>query len=324
MPILRKILAAACLPALLAAAPAHAAYPDKPVKLVVPYSAGGSSDVIARALSDQLAEELGQPVVVENRAGAGSMIGTAYVAGSPADGYTLLLADVPFTIVPALYQDRVKYDARKDFAPVALLGLSPMYLFVAPGFEARTVESLVEAAKAKPGHLSIGSGGNGSFTHLMAELFMLQTGTQFTHIPYKGAAASVSDLAGGQIQTSFTTMPTAAALYQAGRIAPIAVSAPERQPDTPDVPTFRELGMPDLTVQSWWGLVAPAGTPQDVLQRLDAAVGKVMQSDVVKQRLAGVGVALPADTGAPALQDFLTEDFARWQDVVQRAGIKLE
>jgi|HigsolmetaGSP11D_1036233.scaffolds.fasta_scaffold09548_2 Uncharacterized protein conserved in bacteria len=322
---LRKILAAACVPAVLAAAsPAQAAYPDKPVKLVVPYSAGGSSDVLARAISDQLAEALGQPVVVENRAGAGSMIGTAYVAAAAPDGYTLLIADVPFTIVPALYQERVKYDARKDFAPVALLGVSPMYLFVGPGSQFRTVADLVAAAKAQPGKLSIGSGGNGSFTHLMAELFMLQTGTRLTHIPYKGASASVSDLAGGQIDTSFTTMPTAAALYQAGRITPVAVSSPERNRDTPDVPTFAELGMPELTVQSWWGLVAPAGTPKEVLQRLEAAVGKVLQSDAVKQRLASVSVVQPADSGAAALQAFLTEDFARWQDVVQRAGIKLE
>jgi len=321
MSAFKKILAAACL---LACAPAHAAYPDKPIKLVVPYSAGGSSDVIARAISDQLTDELGQSVVVENRAGAGSMIGTAYVANSPADGYTLLVADVPFAIVPALYRDRVKYDARKDFAPVSLLGLSPMYLFVSPNFPSRTVESMVAAAKAKPGQISIGSGGNGSFTHLMAELFMLQTGTQLTHIPYKGASASVNDLAGGQIETSFTTMPTAAALFQAGRITPIAVSSPQRQADTPDVPTFAELGMQQLTVQSWWGLVAPAGTPQDVLQRLDAAMHKVMQSDVVKQRLAGVGVALPSDVSAKALQGFVDADLARWQDVVDRAGIKLE
>jgi len=320
----KKLLGAAALPLFFAAHAAQAAYPDKPVKVVVPYAAGGSSDVIARGISDVLSAELGQPVVVENRAGAGSMIGTAYVASEAPDGYTLLLADVPFTIVPALYKEHVRYDARKDFAPVALLGVSPMYLFVNPGFDAQTVEALVAQAKARPGLISMGSGGNGSFTHLMAELFMLKTGTSLVHVPYKGASASVSDLAGGQIESSFTTMPTAAALYQAGKLKPIAVSSPERQADTPDVPTFKEMGLPDLTVQSWWGLMAPAGTPQPVMQRLEQAMAKVMQADSVKERLSSVGVSLPPDTGARALQDYLTTDFARWQDVVQRAGIKFE
>ncbi|SAI72415.1 putattive exported protein [Bordetella ansorpii] len=320
----KKLLAAVpCLIA-LAASPALAAYPDKPIRLVVPYSAGGSSDVLARAISDQLGAELGQSVVVENRAGAGSMIGTAFVGDSAADGYTLLLADVPFTIVPALYKDRVKYDARKDFAPVTLLGVSPMYLFVKPGFEATSVAGMIDAARARPGLISIGSGGNGSFTHLMAELMMIKTGIKLVHIPYKGASASVNDLAGGQIETSFTTMPTAAALYQAGRIKPIAVSSPQRQADTPEVPTFSELGLPDLTVESWWGLMAPAGTPQDVLQRLDAAMKKVMQAEPVKQRLSSVGVSLPPDTSAAALQKLLDTDFARWRDVVAKAGIKLD
>lgn len=320
----KNLLAGLALAGLAAAAPAQAAYPDKPIRIIVPYSPGGSSDVIARALSDQLGAELGQSVVVENRAGAGSMIGTAYVAGSPPDGYTLLLADVPFTIVPALYRGRITYDARKGFVPISLLGLSPMYLFIKPGSATPTVDSLIAAAKAKPDRITIGSGGNGSLTHLMAALFMLKTDTRLAHIPYKGASASVNDLAGGQIETSFTTMPTAAALYQGGRIMPIAVSSPERQPGTPDVPTFKELGLPDLTVQSWWGLTAPAGTPPEVLRRLEAAMQKVMKSGVIKERLASVGVSLPPDTGARAYQDLLTADFARWQDVVQKANITLE
>ncbi len=321
----KKLLAALAAPAVLAAAQtASAAYPDKPVKIVVPYSAGGSSDVVARAISDQLSVQLGQSVIVENRAGAGSMLGTAYVATEAPDGYTLLLADVPFTIVPALYKDRVKYDAKKDFAPITLLGLSPTYLFVNPKFEAQDVKSLVAAAAAKPDTISIGSGGNGSLTHLMAELFMLTTQTRLAHIPYKGASASVNDLAGGQIQASFTTMPTAVALYQGGKIKPLAVSSPARQADTPDVPTFQELGYPGLTVQSWWGLVAPAGTPEDVQKKLSDAMAKVMQSDAVKQRLSSVGMNLPSDTSAAALKALLAQDFDRWADVVQRANITFE
>lgn len=318
----KKLLAALAIPSLLASVhSASAAYPDKPIKIVAPYSAGGSSDVVARAISDQLSAQLGQSVVVENRAGAGSMLGTAYVATEPPDGYTLLLADVPFTIVPALYKDRVKYDAKKDFVPITLLGLSPMYLFVNPKFEAQDVATLVKAATTEPDTISIGSGGNGSLTHLMAELFMLTTKTKLAHIPYKGASASVNDLAGGQIQTSFTTMASAVALYQADKIKPIAVSSPTRQANTPDVPTFQELGYDGMTVQSWWGLVAPAGTPKDVQKKLSDAMTKVMQSESVKQRLASVGMNLPPDTSANALQTLLTQDFARWADVVQRGGI---
>ncbi|MCD0503450.1 Bug family tripartite tricarboxylate transporter substrate binding protein [Bordetella petrii] len=318
--LLRGIVAVACvsLPALAAA------YPDKPVKIVVPYSAGGSSDLIARAIGEQLGTELGQPVVVENRAGAGSMIGTAYVSAEAPDGYTLLLADVPFTIVPALYRDRVKYDAGKDFAPIALVGLSPMYLFASPNYPDKDVAGLVADAKARPGVISVGSGGNGSLTHLLAELFMLTTDTRLVHVPYKGAAASVSDLAGGQIDVSFSSMPSAAALFQAGKIRPMAVSSPQRQPATPDVPTFQESGLSGMSVQSWWGLVAPAGTPQAVLDKLGAAMAKVMQSPAIAQRYAGIGANVPGQTDAQALQALLAADFQRWQDVVSRAGINLE
>jgi len=316
----RGLAAAACL-----AAPAlAAAYPDKPVKIVVPYSAGGSSDLIARAIGEQLGAQLGQPVVVENRAGAGSMIGTAYVSGEAPDGYTLLLADVPFTIVPALYGERVKYDARKGFTPIALVGLSPMYLFAGPRYSGKTVAGLVDDAKARPGVVAVGSGGNGSLTHLLAELFMMNTQTRLVHVPYKGAAASVSDLAGGQIDISFSSMPSAAALFQAGKIRPLAVSSPRRQADTPDVPTFQEGGLSNLTVQSWWGLLAPAGTPQAVLDRLEAAMAKVMQSPAIGKRYAGIGASLPESSDAKALRAMLSADFQRWQDVVSRAGIHLE
>jgi tripartite-type tricarboxylate transporter receptor subunit TctC len=320
----KTLLAALALPLATAGFSAQAAYPEQPIRIVVPYSAGGSSDVIARAISDELGKELGQPVIVDNRAGAGSMIGTAYVANEAPDGYTLLIADVPFTIVPALYRERAKYRAEKDFAPISLLGLAPAYLFVTPSSPIKTAGDLVKAAKAQPGSISIGSGGNGSLTHLMAELFMINTKSQLVHVPYKGASASVTDLAAGQIQTSFTTMASANALYQAGRLRPIAVSSPQRQKDTPDVPTFQESGIPNMTAESWWGLVAPAGVSKPVRDRLSQAMAKVMQSTRVKARMSAVGVNVPADTGAPALQKLIKADLARWQDVVQRANIKLE
>lgn len=299
-------------------------FPQKPVRIVVPYVAGGSSDVIARAIGDELGKALGQAVVVENRPGAGSLLGTQYAAREAADGHTLLLADVPFTIVPALYRERARYDASKDFVPIALLGVAPMYLFVSPTFAARNPADLARMAKAEPDAVSIGSGGNGSLTHLMAELFMVNTGTKLSHIPYKGAAASITDLAAGQINASFSTMASASALHQAGKIRAIAVSGSQRHKDTPAVPTFQESGIPNMTVESWWGLLAPAGASQAVRDTLASAMRKVMQSPAVKARIAAVGVGEPADHGPAALQKLIQADLARWQDVIRRADIRLE
>jgi len=303
---------------------AHAAFPDKPVHIVVPYAPGGSSDVIARALSEDLARELGQPVIVDNRAGAGSLIGTQFVAGEAPTGYTLLLADVPFTIAPALYRERARYKAETSFTPVALLGVAPMYLFVNQASPVRTAADLVRQARSSAGKVSIASGGNGSLTHLMAELFMIQTGAQLVHVPYKGAGPALTDLAAGQVQTSFTTMPTATALYQAGRVRPIGVSSPERARETPDVPTFKELGWPELSVQSWWGLMAPAGTPSEVVKRVGDSIQKVLREPKVRARLQTVGLTIPEATGAAVLQKLVATDAARWQDVVQRATITVD
>jgi tripartite-type tricarboxylate transporter receptor subunit TctC len=319
----RTLIASLALTSLLATA-VQAAYPDQPVHIVVPYSPGGSSDVIARAIGDELGKVLGQPVIVDNRAGAGSLIGTQYVAQDPGNGYTLLMADVPFTIVPAVYKEKVRYDAEKSFAPIALLGLAPTYLFVNDRSPITTAQDLVRRAKAAPDTLSIGSGGNGSLTHLMGALFMINSGTRLTHIPYKGAAASVTDLAAGQIDMSFTTMASASALYQAGKLRPIAVSSEHRQKDTPAVPTFQEAGVPHMAVESWWGLMAPAATPKDVQATLAKAMAKVMTTTAVKARMAAVGVSPPADGSPAALQKIVRADLARWQDVVRRADIKID
>jgi tripartite-type tricarboxylate transporter receptor subunit TctC len=321
-PIGHRVLAS--LAFLVASLPALAAYPDQPVRIIAPYAAGGSSDVLARALSDELGKELGQSVVVENRPGAGSMIGTQYVAAEPANGYTLLLVDVPFTIVPALYKARVKYNVEKDFAPIVLLGLAPTYLFVHPSFPGTSVAALVQMAKAKPATLSIGSGGNGSLTHLMAELFMINTGTQLVHVPYKGASAAVLDLAAGQLQASFTTMPTASALYQAGKLKPIAVGSPRRTRELPDVPTFQESNVPNMNVESWWGLVAAGATSPAILARLREAMARVIKLPGVRSRMEGTGVSILDDTGAGALQQLIKTDTARWQEVIQRANIKAD
>ena len=317
--------AVACaVPLALASLNAAAQYPEQPIRIVVPYSAGGSSDVLARAVSDELGKLLGQAIVIENRPGAGSLLGTQYVAGESPNGYTLLLVDVPFAIVPALYKERAKYNVEKDFTPIALMGVAPTYLFVHESFAARTAADLVKTAKDKPGTISIGSGGNGALTHMMAELFMMNTGARLVHVPYKGASAAVNDLAAGQIQTSFTTMASANALYRAGRLRALAVTSPQREKATPDVPTFKESGIANMTVESWWGLVAPGGISPAVQTRLSDAMQKVMKLPTVRARMEAAGVEIPADTSGNALRKYVGEDLVRWREVVQRAQIKVE
>ena len=322
----RLLLTALIAPIALtfATSPASAAFPEQAIKIVVPYVPGGSSDVIARALGDEMAKELGQSVIIDNRPGAGSMIGTQFVAGEAPNGYTLLVVDVPFTIVPALYKGRVKYNIEKDFAPVALLGVAPTYLFVNPAFPANTISAFVKQAKASPGTISIGSGGNGALTHLMAELFMINSDTKLVHVPYKGAGASIIDLAAGQIQSGFTTMASASALYQAGKLRPIAVGSLKRTAELPNVPTFEESGIRNMDVESWWGIVAPAGVPAAALARLSAATDRVVRTPGVKARMEGVGVSIAPDTSPAALQRLVKADAARWEDVVRRANIKVD
>lgn len=320
----KKPLLALLAPLAFTSAMAQADYPNKPVRIIVPYSAGGSSDVVARAISEEMGKALGQPVVVENKAGAGSLLGIQYVAGEAADGYTLVLADVPFTIVPALYRERARYDATKDFAPIALLSVAPMYLFVGPNGKAKTTQDVVAMAKARPDSVSIGSGGNGSLTHLMAELLMINAGIRMTHVPYKGAAASVTDLAANQLDVSFTTMASATSLMQAGKIRPIGVSGAQRSKEAPGVPTFQEAGVPNMVVESWWGLLAPAGVSPSVLNKLTEATRKALQAPAVKARMAAVGMTEPADMGPQALSAMVKTDLARWQAVIQRSGIKLD
>lgn len=321
----KKPLLAALVPVTLSAgAWAQTDFPSKPLRLVVPYAAGGSSDVMARAISDELGKKLGQSVIVENRAGAGSLLGTQYVAAEPADGYTLLIADVPFTIVPSLYKERAKYDPLRSFAPVALLGVAPMYLFVNQASPAKSAQDLVAQAKAQPSALSIGSGGNGSLTHLMAELLMINAGIQLTHVPYKGASASVTDLAASQLNASFTTMASAVPLLQAQKIRPLGVSSAQRSKEAPDVPTFAEQGIQGMGVESWWGVMVPAGTPAPVVDKLSSAMQDVLAQPSVKTRMQAVGVSAPASSSPKALSDMVQADLQRWGVVIERAGIKLD
>jgi tripartite-type tricarboxylate transporter receptor subunit TctC len=306
------------------AAQAQVDYPGKPIRLVVPYAPGGSSDVLARALGPRLSEILGQPIVVDNKPGAGSMLGTDAVAKSAADGYTLLLADMPHTIVPAVYGARVPYDPVKGFDPVSLIGVSPLMLFVHPSFPARTLGEFIAHAKANPAKVTIGSGGNGTATHLMAELLQENAAIKLVHVPYKGAGPAVADTVAGQIQATFTTPATASGHLKAGRLRALGVTADERLPDYPEVPTLAESGVRNMVIQHWWGILAPSGLPRPVIQRLNAAMRDTLASKDVKERFKAVGVADPPRTGPDALRALIAADLARWSAIVASAGIKAD
>lgn len=302
----------------LAAPAAPRAQSGPPLRMVVPYAPGGSSDTLARLLAPGLTAALSQTVVVENRAGAGSMLGTEAVARSAPDGTTVLLADMPHTIVPAM-QPSISYDPVADFAPITRLGVAPFVMFAHPAVQAGTAAEFVALARPQPDRLAVSSGGSGSASHLVAELFQRTTGIRLTHVPYRGAGPAMQDLAAGQVQCSFSTLASAAALFQGGQVKAIGVFAEQRAPDMPEVPTLKEQGI-DLVVEHWWGILAPARSPAPTLQRLHAALAQVMATPELAPRLAALGV-LPRVDGPAPLAERIAQDLARWRQVVREANI---
>jgi tripartite-type tricarboxylate transporter receptor subunit TctC len=295
-------------------------YPSKPVRLIVPYAPGGSSDVIARIVGQKLSDAMGQTFVVENRAGAGSMIGTDLAAKAPADGYTLVLSDMPHTINPSVYS-KVPYDPVRDFSPISLLGVSPLFLFVHPGVQAQRLEEFIALAKREPGKLAIGSGGNGASTHLMAELLQANAGIKLVHVPYKGAGPALADVVAGQIPSTFTSMATAAPHVKAGRLRTLAVTSGKRLPALPDVPTFEESGVRGMVVEHWWGVMAPAGVPRPVVERLRNEIVKALAAADIRERFAGLAVE-PRSSTPEQFRALLETDVARWAKIVKEAGIQ--
>lgn len=297
-------------------------YPDKPVRMIVPYAPGGSSDILARLLGQRLGESMGQTFVVDNRAGAGSMIGTALTARAPADGYTIILSDMPHTINPAVYS-KVPYDPVNDFTPVTLVARAPTWLFLNPAVPAKTVSEFVALAKKQPGRLAIGSAGNGSGTHLVAELLQRGAGIRLTHVPFKGAGPSIAAVVAGEIQASFTSMPAALPFVQTGRLRPVGVSSPQRNPAQPDVPTFQESGIPDLTLFHWFGVLAPAGLPKPVLARLGTEITAAVHHPATGERYKTMLIE-PASTSSAEFRALIVSDLQRWGRVVKEAGIKAQ
>jgi tripartite-type tricarboxylate transporter receptor subunit TctC len=322
----RSALRLATIVALLAAVGAPCAlaqaWPARAVKIVVPFAPGGATDIIGRLVAQKLGDRLGQPVVVENKPGAGTTIGNAVVAKAPPDGYTLLFAPTPFVITQAMYAD-LPYDATRDFAPVSLLALSPFILVVNDAVPAKNVTELVALAKAKPGALTFCSAGSGSVPHLAGELFKLNARVDIVHVPYKGGGPAITDLIGGQVNMMFATPIEVMQHVQSGRLRVLATTATQRLPSLPNVPTVQEGGVPEFEVNAFFGMLAPAGTPKPIVDRLAAEIERVMADPEVLQRFAEQS-AVPRVLGPAAFTAFLATEKARWADVVKRSGAKID
>lgn len=322
---LRRASRALVLAALAAGiAPAvHAqSYPERPIKLVVPWPPGGATDALGRLLAQRLTERLGQTVIVDNKAGAGGNIGTAAFVREKADGYTLLMATSSTNAAnPHLYS-RLGFDAAKDFAPVAFVAEIPNILEVPKQSPFKSVADLVAAAKAEPGKLNYGSGGVGSSQHLAGAMFKYLTGADVLHIPYKGSGPAVSDLLAGQVDMMLDT--GSLAQVQAGALRALAVASRQRLPALPDVPTFDEAGVPKMYASAWYGIVAPAGTPADVVQRLNKEVNAVTATPEVKQRMESMGALVPAGQSPEEFSTFIQSEIARYAEIVKISGAKME
>jgi tripartite-type tricarboxylate transporter receptor subunit TctC len=320
-----RLTLAACTwaAAIVATSLVHAqAWPSKPVRLVVPFAPGGATDIIGRLIAQKLGERLGQPVVVENKPGAGTTIGNALVAKAAPDGYTLLFAPTPFVITQALYPS-LPYDAAKEFAPVSLLAVSPFILVVNDALPARNVTELVALARANPGKLTFCSAGSGSVPHLSGELFKLNANVDIVHVPYKGGGPAIIDLIGGQVSMMFATPIEVMAHVNSGKLRVLATTASKRLAALPDVPTVQESGVPEFAVYAFFGMLAPAGTPRAVIDRLAAEVERVMADKEVLQRFAEQS-AEPRVLGPEAFTAFLATERSKWADVVKRSGAKLD
>jgi tripartite-type tricarboxylate transporter receptor subunit TctC len=301
---------------------ALAGYPDRIVKIVVPFAPGGGTDTVARTLAQEMAKDLGQSVIIENKPGAGTIIGTQSVATSDPDGYTLLMGTFANAVNPSL-NAKLPYDPHKDFAPVALVARSFNIVVVNAKSPYRSIADLIAAAKAEPDKLSYGTYGTGTSAHLAGELFKSLAKANLTTVPYKGAAPAITDLLGGQIQVMFTTVASAASLIESGQLRALAVTSAERSPAFPDVPTVAEAGVSSYSAESWYGLFAPAKTPPEIIDRLNKAAATAVKAEAFKKLSVNEGLVMVASPAAEFDRYFRGEE-ERWRKVIQNAGIKVE
>jgi tripartite-type tricarboxylate transporter receptor subunit TctC len=314
---LAAVLLAAC-----SADRALAAYPERIIRIMVPFAPGGGTDVVARTLAQEMARDLGASIVIENKPGAGTIIGTQAVASSEPDGYTLLMGTFANAVNPSL-KAKLPYDPHRDFAPVALIARSFNIVVVNPNSPIKSIADLIAAAKAEPEKLSYGTYGTGTSAHLAGELFKSLAKVNLTTVPYKGAAPAITDLIGGQIQVMFTTVASAAALIAGGQLRALAVTSAQRSPAFPDLPTVAEAGVPDYSAESWYGLFAPARTPKDVIDRLNKSAAVAVQSEAFKKLAVNEGLVMVARPPEQLDQHFRAEE-ERWRKVIQDSGIKGE
>lgn len=297
-------------------------YPVKPVRIVAPFSAGGGADSVARLIAEKLSESFGRQVVVDNRPGASNIIGTDLVAKAPPDGYTLLLAINNHVINASLFP-KLPYDTERDFAPITLIGINPFILIVHPSLPAQSVQDLVRLARARPGALNYASAGNGTAAHVAAELFNVRAKVKMTHIPYKGVSQAVIDVVSGNVQLMFPSPGSAIAQAKAGRLRLLAVTTRERVKALPDVPTIAESGVPGYEFSNWWGLLAPRGTPDAVVQRLNQEVRRALQQPSVVARLGGES-GEPVGSTPDYFRDYLKAETAKYAKLIKEVGLKPE
>jgi tripartite-type tricarboxylate transporter receptor subunit TctC len=319
--ILRRIcvgFAIALLPPLAAAQ----GYPDKPVRVIVSVPAGGTPDVVARMVAPGLTNLFGQQFVIDNRGGAGGLIGAELAARAAPDGYTLLFSGPSFTILPLL-QKQAAYDALKDFAPINLVSIGPYLLITHPSVQARTVQQLIALARAEPGKLNYASAGNGSPNHLATELFKSMAGVSITHVPYKGAPQAWTDLLGGHMHLTFSSIPPVLQHIKAGRLQLLGISSARRSPQLPDVPTISEAGVPGYEWSTWFGLVAPAKTPKQIVARLNAALAEVVRAPDIKSQFEVLGYNA-AGSGPEEFAAFIRAESQKYAKVVKLSGVKID
>jgi tripartite-type tricarboxylate transporter receptor subunit TctC len=297
-------------------------FPDKPIKLIVPFPAGGPNDVIARVIGQRMSELLKQPVIVDNRGGAGGVLGTDVLAKSKPDGYTIAITSAGALVIsPSL--EKVAYDTLQDLQPITLVAKVPEMLVVATSVPAKDMNELLALARAQPGKLNFASSGPGSLPHLAGEFLKLTAKIDIVHVPYRGAAPAVNDLLGQQVQMAFLDLPVLLPQIKAGTLRGIAIGAPERAPTAMEVPTTAEVGLPDLLTENWYGLLAPAGTPADIVATLNRVTVEAMRDPVVKEKLAAQGAVLVGDT-PEHFRSFIEAEIRKWKQVIKDAGIVAE
>lgn len=299
-----------------------AAYPEKIIRIVVPFAPGGGTDVIARTLAQEMSKDLGGSIIIENKPGAGTIVGTQAVAGSEPDGYTILMGTFANAVNPSLYA-KLPYDAQRDFAPVALVARSFNIVVVNSASPIKSIADLIAAAKADPDKLSYGTYGTGTSAHLAGELFKSMAGVNLTMVPYKGAAPAITDLLGGRIQVTFTTVASAAPLVAGGQLRALAVTLAERSPAFPDLPTVAEAGVPGYSAESWYGIYAPAKTPPAIIDRLNKSARAAVQSQAFQKLGANEGLVMIASEPAE-LEHYVRAQEERWRKVIRDANIKIE